>query len=89
MQSRGHYVGVEQNGQPVIKNKTGIHTKFWVIIDQPVSLKTYNCRAVQLINNHDYWEIIDVMTIIMMSIIDMVNKKSHQRPSGFDAKCNI
>ena len=54
MQSRGHYVGVEQNGQPVIKNKTGIHTKFWVIIDQPVSLKTYNCRAVQLIDNHDY-----------------------------------
>ena len=32
------------------------------------------------------------MTIIMMSIIDMVNKKSHQRldyASGFDAKCNI
>ena len=32
------------------------------------------------------------MTIIVMSIIDMVNKKSHQKlyyAGCFDAKCNI
>ena len=35
-------------------------------------------QLINLINNCDYWEIINVMTIIVMSIIHMVYKKSHQ-----------
>ena len=52
-------------------------------------------RAEQLIDsidNHHYWEIIDIQTIIYMSIIQMVYKKSHQKlhyRGCFDAKCNI
>ena len=32
-------------------------------------------QLIDLINNHDYWEMIDAMTIIVMSIIDMVIRK--------------
>ena len=49
-------------------------------------------QLIDLIHNCDYWERIDVMTIIVMSIIDMVNKKSHQYlhyADCFDAKYNI
>ena len=52
-------------------------------------------RAEQLINlidNCDYWEIINVHTVIVMSIIHMVYKKSHQKlhyAGCFDVKCNI
>ena len=35
-------------------------------------------RAEQLINNCNYWKIIDVQAIIVMSIIHMVYKKSDQ-----------
>ena len=36
-------------------------------------------QLIDLINNYDYWEIIDVQTTIMISIIHMVYKKSHQK----------
>ena len=65
------------------------------------SVITYNAsilltsRAEQLINlidNRDYWEIINVMIIIVISIIDIANKKSHQKlnyTGCFDTKCSI
>ena len=49
-------------------------------------------QLIDLINNQNYWEMIDVQTIIVMSIIRMMYKKSHQKlhiAGSFDAKCNI
>ena len=49
-------------------------------------------QLIDLINSRDYWEMIDVQTIIVMSIIHMVYKKAHQKlhfAGSFDAKCNI
>ena len=52
-------------------------------IDNPVytvrNIYSVDGRAEQLINNCNYWEIIDVQTIIVMSIIHMVYKKSDQK----------
>ena len=36
-------------------------------------------QLIDLIDNRNYWEIIYVQTIIVMSIIHMVYKKSHQK----------
>ena len=47
-------------------------------------------HLIGVINNCDYWEIIAVLTIIVMSIIH-VYTKSHQKPdyvNCFDVKCN-
>ena len=50
-------------------------------------------RAEQLINNCNYWEIINLQPIIVMSIIHMVYKKSdqklHHAAGCLDTKCNI
>ena len=64
----------------------------WLARQGKILLETRAKQLIDLIDNHDYWEIIDVLTIIMMSNIHMVNKKSHQTldyASNFDAKCNI
>ena len=58
-------------------------------------LSHLDCRAEQLIDlidNCDYWEINNVQTIIVMTIIHMVYKKGHQKlhyAGCFDAKCSI
>ena len=58
------------------------------MINDPLLKTIQLCgTAERLINNRDYWEIIDVQTIIVMSIIHMVYKKSLHYAGCFDAKC--
>ena len=38
-------------------------------------------QLIDLIINCDYWEIIDVQTIIVMSISYILSKKYHQKPN--------
>ena len=60
---------------------------------RPILLTKVWSRAEQLIDlidNCDYWEIIGDQIIIVMSIIHMIYKKSHQKlhyAGCFDAKC--
>ena len=49
-------------------------------------------QLIDLIDNGDYWEIIDVLTIIVMYVIHVIYKKSHHKlghTSHFDVKYKL